>query len=766
VKRLSAFAIFTIFVFVTASLSFSQTEAAKRVMLVRVKNNKTISSAVILSKVKTKTGTLFSQDVLNDDLRRLYALGFFTDISIDVSDYEDGLAVTFIVEEKPVIEKIEIQGNDSLKDVYIKREMKSKEGEMFDPGRLPRDVAVIRGLYEKKGFHLADIDYSTQVDKDKNAAVVNIIINEEVPVKIKHIFLEGNEHYPDKKILGFITTRPDTLFSSGYFKKDVFEEDLEKIKTFYQRDGYLDVALDSEVEYYNENKNMDITVIIEEGKKYLVGDIAIEGNKIFAQDEIRDALELGRNDSFGQEWMRLDAIHIQEMYYKKGYIMCRVFPEAAYNEETGRIDIRYSIDEDRLIYIDKIDIDGNTKTKDVVIRRELRVYPGEPFNGEKIKRSKERLYNLGYFETISFDTKETDDPAKRNLVVNVKETKTGEFSFGGGYSSIDRLIGFASVSQRNFDITNFPTFTGGGQNLTLRGELGFVRSNYFVSWSDPWIFGFPYSFGFDFYRTTHKRERDVGYGWEEERWGGAVNAGKEFTDWLRAGLIYRLDRVKISDMPQDIAFDVRREEGSNYLSSLGGYLTFDTRDNVFNPTEGLYARGGVEDAGGIFFGDFDFLKYTGNVKQYFSFVNKNLVLELQARAGMVHEYGDSDHVPIYERFYAGGAGTIRGYSERGVGPRDLVTGDAIGGESLLIGNAELSFPIYKNLIKGAVFYDIGNVWEDSGDLGQGGYKHGTGVGIRVKTPIGPVKVDWGYPLEEISQEEQKGRFYFSVSHGF
>ena len=764
-KRLSAAIICTIFIF-ASSLSFSQGETFKEVMLIRVKDNKAIASAVILSKIKTKVGAVFSQDVLNDDLRRLYALGFFTDISIDVSDYEDGLAVTFIVEEKPLIEKIDIQGNESLKEINIKREMKSKEGEMFDPGRLPQDVAVIRGLYEKKGFHLADIDYSTQVDKDKNTAVVTIIISEEVLVKIKRIFLEGNEHYPDKKIFGLITTRPDTLFTSGYFKKDLFEEDLEKLTAFYQREGYLDVKLDSEVEYYNENKNMDITIMIEEGKKYLVGDIFIAGNKIFTQDEIRDIFKLTRNDPFSQEWMRLDAIHIQEIYYKKGYIMCRVFPEAVHNEETGRIDIKYSINEDKLIYIDRIEIAGNTKTKDVVIRRELRVYPGEPFNGEDIKRSKDRLYNLGYFEAISFDTEKTDDPARRDLAVNVKETKTGEFSFGGGYSSIDKLIGFASVSQRNFDITNFPTFTGGGQNLTIRSELGFVRSNYFVSWSDPWIFGFPYSFGFDFYRTTHKRERDVGYGWEEERWGGNLSVGKEFTDWLRASVVYRLDRVKISDMPQDIAFDVQREEGSNYLSSMGGYLTFDTRDNVFNPTEGFFARGGVEDAGGIFFGDFDFLKYTGRVSRYFGFIDKNLVLELKARAGMVHEYGDSDHVPIYERFYAGGAGSIRGYSERGVGPRDAITGDAIGGESLLIGNAELTFPIYKNLIKGAVFYDIGNVWEAADDLGQSGYKHGAGVGVRVKTPIGPVRVDWGYPLEEISQEEQKGRFYFSVSHGF
>lgn len=764
-KRLSVAIIFILISIFICRIALSQEVAPKRVRVIRVKQNKAISTAVILSKIKTRVGDTFSQDVLNDDLRRLYNLGFFTDISIDVSDYEDGIAVTFIVEEKPLIKRIEFQGNKSIKDTHLKKEMASKEGEMIDPARLSQDMITIKKFYEKKGFHLAEIDYSADVDEKKNTATITVVIDERMVVKIRHLFFEGNESYPDRKLLQLITTRADALFVSGHFKKDVFEEDLEKLKAFYQREGYLDAAVDSELEYYDDNKNMNVTIIVEEGKRYLVGDIFIEGNKIFADEEVRDILKLTRNKPYSREGMSLDVVHIQEIYYIKGYIMCRVYPEPIVNKDTGRIDITYSINEDKLIYIDKIDVAGNTKTKDVVIRRELRVYPGEPFNGQQIKRSKERLYNLGYFEEISFDTKETEDPVKRDLVVNVKETKTGEFSFGGGYSSIDRLIGFVSVSQKNFDILNFPTFTGGGQNLTLRGELGFVRTNYFLSWTDPWIFGFPYSYGFDLYRTTHRRERDAGYGWEEERWGGDMRLGKEFTDWLRASLMYKLDRVKISDIPQDVQFDIRREEGSNYLSSLGSYLTFDTRDNVFNPTKGTVVTAGVQDAGGIFFGDFDFLKYTGSVKHYLSFIER-LVLELKLRGGLVHEYGDSDRVPIYERFYAGGANSIRGYSERGVGPRDNVTGDARGGESVVIGNAEVSFPIFKEIIKGAVFYDVGNVWQDADDIGQGDYKHGTGVGIRVKTPIGPVRLDWGYPLKKIEEEEQKGRFYFSVSHGF
>lgn len=764
-KRLIAITILIVLFSCMAAPAFSQGATAKEIKVIRIKDNKAVSTASILSKIKTKTGDQFSQDILNDDLKRLYNLGFFTNISIDITDYENGVEVTFIVDEKPLLKKINFKGNEGINSNKLKQEMSSKEGEMFDAAKMAQDITTLKSFYEKKGFHRAAMDYTTAADKKENTVTVNVEVVERKTVKIKHVFFEGNENYPDRKILGLITTRADALFSSGYFKEDVFSEDLEKITAFYQREGYLDIKLDSRSEYYNENRNMDITILIEEGKKYLVGDIFVKNNKVFAGEEISDLLDMTRNRPFSQEGMRMDVISIQELYYNHGYIMCRVYPEPVVDKDTGRIDISYTLDENGLIYVNKIDIVGNTKTKDAVIRRELKIYPGEPFNGQKIKRSKERLYNLGYFEDVAFDTNKTDDSTKRDLLVDVKETKTGEFSFGGGYSSIDKLIGFVSVSQRNFDLLNFPAFTGGGQNIALRGEFGFVRTNYMLSWTDPWIFGFPYSFGFDLYRTTHERERDIGYGWEEERWGGNARLGKEFTDWLRADLIYRLDRVKISDMPDDVAFDIRQEEGSNYLSSLGGYLTFDTRDNVFNPTKGVIVSGGIEDAGGAFLGDYDFIKYTGRASYYLSFVER-FVLELKARAGMVGDYGDSDHVPIYERFYAGGASTIRGYRERGVGPQDPVTSDPIGGESFLVGNAELTFPVYKDVLKGAVFYDIGNVWEDMGDLGQGGYKYSGGVGIRVKTPIGPVKVDWGYPLKKILGQDQKGRFHFSVSHGF
>ena len=470
---------------------------------------------------------------------------------------------------------------------------------------------------------------------------------------------------------------------------------------------------------------------------------------------------------FSRRELRDDMIAVRDLYYQYGYMDAVVDVDQNVNASTGSMDLMYTIDPKEVVYVGKIYIRGNVKTREVIIRRELRIYPGDKFNGLKIKRSKERLYNLGLFEDISFDTEPTQAPQVHNLIVNVKETKTGEFSFGGGYSSVDQFLGFVEVGQRNFDILNFPTFTGGGQNLVIRAEVGMVRQNYNIGWTDPWIFGWPYLFGFDLYRTSHTRELDVGWAYDETRTGGDIRVGKELTEYLRADGTYRLENVNIGAVPSYASADFRNEEGSNYVSAISGMLTQDTRDNIYNPGKGYILNGTIEDAGGVFGGDKNFVKGTATAAFYHTFFEK-FVLELKGRAGWSSAYGDSDAVPIYERFYAGGANTIRGYKERKVGPRDTGSDEPIGGNALLIGNAEITFPVYEKILKGAIFYDVGNVWAKTEDfMVGGGYRSGVGVGIRVNTPVGPFRLDYGFPLVKNNPDDSKnGEFYFSISRGF
>lgn len=762
------FVLLLILLLAFTSLAYSEEDRPKpkTVKLIRVRDNKAISTATIISKIKTKTGENFSQEVLNDDLKRLYALGYFADVSIDVEDYEDGLAVTFIVEEKPLVGELKFTGNAQIRASKLAAKMVIKPGELLDENQLRKDIEEIKKLYESRGFFKVGVDYRTQINEYENTAKVTIVVDEREKIKIKKIYVEGNESFSDKEILKLISTRPDTLFTSGIFKNDTFDEDLEKVGNFYHNKGYLDAALEGEFEYSPDKKHMYITLVINEGKIYHVGEISVAGNEIISSDDLGDVLEMAEGEPFSDNGMRIDLAHMQELYYNKGYILSRIMPEPLLDEATGRINIVYNIEENELVYVNRVNIRGNTKTKDIVIRRELRILPGEPFDGSKIRRSKERLNNLGFFEEVSLNTEDADEANKKDLVVNVKETKTGEFSFGGGYSSIDRFIGFASISQRNFDLFKFPTFTGDGQYLNIKAELGMVRNNFVLSWTEPWILDYPLSFGFDLYRRSHGRERSVGYGYEETRMGGDVRFGKELTEQFRSDLIYKLEEVEISNISEEATSALKREEGDNILSTLGLYLTFDTRDNIFNPTSGVLVTGGAEEAGGPFLGDIDFFKYITSASTYFNWLNKKLVLSLSGRAGFVNDYGDSDHVPVYERFYAGGASSIRGYRERSVSPLDPVTSDPVGGESMIVGNVELTFPIFQDILKGAIFYDVGNVWDEIDDFGFDDYKHGVGMGARVRTPVGPVKVDWGYPLNEVTGQEQKGRFYFSMSREF
>ncbi len=512
---------------------------------------------------------------------------------------------------------------------------------------------------------------------------------------------------------------------------------------------------------------MYLIVVINEGIEYLMGDIAIKGELAFPEEELRAKLKMKNGDAFDYGKIKEDLEAVRTFYYNKGYMNAEVNLQHKYNSSAGKMDLEYYIVARDEVYVGRINVIGNIKTKDKVIRRELRVYPGEKYEGATLKRSKERIYDLGFFEDVYFETIPTDDVNVKDLNVTVKETKTGEFSFGGGYSSVDSFLGFVQIRQRNFDITNFPTFTGGGQDLTIRGEVGAARTNYLLSWVDPWIFDYPLLFGFDVYRREQNRFGQSGYGYDETRTGGSLQLGKELTEEITVGAVYNVEEVKISNIPSNATEDLKKELGTNWISRITGNFRYDTRDNRYSPTKGWLSTMSIENAGGFIGGDKDFVKGYSSTAVYHSIV-KNVVIEIKGRSGMVESYADSDSVPIYERFFAGGATTIRGYRQRGVGPRDRGSNVALGGEAMVIGNAEVVFPIFKKVIKGAVFYDVGNVWANSTDMFEGfdGYKQGTGIGVRVKTPIGPVKLDWGYPLSENYNDKKEGQFYFSVSHGF
>src|SRR3989338_712950 len=412
----------------------------KLIKYVDVRDNKTVSGATIMSKLKTKKGDAFSQKVVDEEIKRLYLLGFFSDVSVSVEDVQDGVGVIFTVTEKAPLAKIIFIGNKVFNAKKLEGVVGSKLNEFADERKLKKDADAIKDLYEKKGYPWVNVTYKIEAEENNNSSRVTFIIDEGARAVVKKIDIIGNTAFSDKRITKIMKSRTAGFFRSGVYKKEVLDDDMERIKNFYKQAGYLDVKPAYELVFQERARKrwIELVVRVEEGRKYITGSIKVSGAAVFSEEELKALLKMKPGDTFTEEGLHTDVAAIQEHYFDKGYITARVRPDTLLNIETDMVDITYSLTEGEVAYVNKINIRGNTKTKDIVIRRELRIKPGERYDGAKLKRSKERLYNLGYFEDITFDTEETAEPDKRDMVVDVKETKTGEFSFGGGFSSIDK----------------------------------------------------------------------------------------------------------------------------------------------------------------------------------------------------------------------------------------------------------------------------------------------------------------------------------------
>ncbi len=737
----------------------------KTVSAIKVEGNKVISLEKIITQIKIRIGQLYNENVISDDIKRIYDLGYFEDISVDLKNKENNkVEVIFKVKEKPVLKKLTINGTKRVRKSKVLEVSGLKEGSFLEDVKLKTAQEAIVDLYYKKGFPQVVVDYKVSLDKKASEADVVFDIYENQRLKIKKIFVKGNIAFSDKRLIKLIKTRPAWLFRSGFFNEKTFADDLERIKDFYKQQGFSDAKVTAQKDIDKIRRRIFLTINVEEGRRYLIGKVEIEGYKKISLDKLRKGLTVKKGSIYSEGKVRSDSAKVQKIYFNEGYIFAQVKPVSYVNPDTGFVDITFQVEENNLVYVRMIDIRGNSKTKDKVIRRELRLKPLDRFSGAKLERSKDNLKNLGFFEEVNFDTEPTDKPDYEDLIVNVKEAKTGSLSFGGGYSSVDAFIGFIELRQKNFDLFNFPYFTGAGQDLSLYFQTGTASGEYMLSFTEPWLFDKPVSLGFDVYRRQHDNDSDAGYGYSETRTGERIRLGRRFSDFLKAGVSYNFETVKISDLESDASQALIDEVGQNDISKVGFSLTYDKRDNVFSPTKGFIFSNSLDVAGGVVGGDKDFVKLYSRFSTYFP-CWRGAVLELKLRGGAVKAYSDSDSVPIYERFFAGGASTIRGYRERKVGPIDSAN-NPLGGEALFIANLEYTYPL-SSYLKAAAFFDTGNVWSDYSDMFTGGFKSGIGLGIRVKTPIGPVSVDYGYPLNvEPGEDSRSGRFTFNVSRGF
>jgi outer membrane protein insertion porin family len=740
----------------------------KIVKAIEIHGNKSIGIAQILARIKTRVGEAYQDAVVSDDLKRLYNTGHFSDVQIDHEDLDDGYRVIVTLKEKPIVGEISFSKTRYYHANYLLKEMKTKKDKFLDNKTIKDDINMIEGLYKKKGLTQVKVDVETLIDEATNKASLHFIIREGYKVKIKRITIYGNVAYGAKKIIKLMKSRWAWLFASGLLKEDQLEADMTAIQAFYEKNGYLDTKATYQIEPLTQGL-VNVNVTIQEGRRYYVGDVAFSGNAILSDNDIKSHLKnLKQGNVFSHEKLQEDLSNVREAYFDRGYISALVEEATSFNTTTAKVDVKISIKEGILVYINMIKIQGNAHTRDIVIRRELRMYPGDRFDGQKLKISKERLKDLGYFEDVGYDIEDTDQEDLKNLVVQVKEAKTGSFSFGGGYSTVDRLIGFVEIEQKNFDISNWSSFTGGGQDLRLRAQIGSTQREFLLSFTEPWLFDHPVSAGFDAYLTENLNDSTTGYAYTQKTIGGDLRLGKAFNDNLSVGTVYRLEHINISDMNSGVSAALAEQAGNSLVSSLGFSVTNDYRDSKLSPTRGWSITNSADLAGGPLGGDKNFYRLQTSGQYYYPVIINGVttVLEVSGETGIVQSYPNTPDVPIFERYFTGGQDSIRGYDERSVGPLDPNTNDAIGGDALLLGSVEYTVPIIE-IIKGAIFFDIGNVWDKVRDYGTGGLKSGTGIGLRVKTPIGPIKLDYGIPLDTVSgQNSKSGKFYFSVSRGF
>ncbi len=734
----------------------------KKVVAVEIIGNQVISTQTILSKMRTRKGAILRQQMINEDIKRLHATRFFDDIQIKLEDLQDGYKLYVTVTEKPVIKEIQLSGHTVFKDEKLRKALGLVEGEVIDENKLREGVEEIRKLYAKKGFRFIEIKSDVQKDSGSGQATVKILIEEGKKYKIGKVVFEGNTRFKSKELLKLMKNRPKKWFMFGTFKEDEFDQDLERIYFQYQKEGYLDVKVAPEFEYDEQKQLMTVKILIQEGASYLTGEVKFKGNQLFPESELWQELEMLPGLTYSQYYIAEDVEKLRSFYNERGYMDARVIPETELNKESGKVDVNYEIVEGDLYFVDKFGVSGNTKTRDQVIRRELRIRPGDRFDGAKIKKSKERLDNLNYFEEVTYDTVPSEtEPNRKDLVFRVKEKRTGELSFGGGISSVDKFLGFAEISQKNFDLFNFPRFTGGGQSISLRARVGTISRNFAFSFIEPYLFGRPYALGVDVYNNFRD---NTNVHFDETRMGAGFTVSRLIKDVFRLGGGYTMENVSLDNLADNAPQTVRDFDGDTLLSRLKTFTTYDSRDNYFAPTKGSQGGFNAELVGTFLGGDADYYILGANYTKFIQLWKKH-ILEGGIRLGMSDALGGSNEVPVFDRFYAGGLGSVRGFNYRRVSP--IENDEAVGGQTMVVVNLDYTFPVpFLDIMRGVVFVDAGNVNRDTFKVNFSDFSTSVGPGIKIKTPLGPIALYYGYPIFNKDTENENGRFEFSLSRGF
>lgn len=733
---------------------FSFVNRRLNIATINVAGNTRIDTGAIRQRINTKVGAPYNLSALRDDLKEIFRMGYFKDIQIDTRDSPQGWEVTFRVVEKAVISKINIVGIKAKKEEDIRAAIKVRANSIINDTDIRASITNIRNLYRDDGY------YGCQVDTDRKETGhgrvdLTFTITEGNKVFIREINFVGNSAFTSGKLEDIITTSEKGWFSfitdSGLLNRKKLEDDGARLAAFYHNNGFVDAKV-GDPEVVQKEEWFYVYFNIEEGERYKCGTIDLTGDLIESKADLLTRVEAGKEEYFSRKVLREDITRLTDVYADRGYAFAEINPQLDKDSVKKQVNLTLQINQGKLIHINRINVKGNTRTRDKVVRREIELDENGIFNASQLKTSHQQLQRLEFFEDVNITPEPTVDDSRLDINVEVKEKPTGKFSVGAGYSSVDHLTFMGEISENNL--------FGRGQRLALQANVSSNSNQFNLDFTEPHIFDSRLLVGFNIYRW--KREYDD---YTKNSNGGAVRLGYPIWEKWMYNFSYGYDNTTLEEINLLTASqEIIDSMDYHITSAVKTGISRDTRDRQYGSHTGSLHSVTVKYAGGPLSGDNSFTKCEASTS-WFLPVTKTTTFHPLLSIGQI--FGNSQgHLPVFEKFYLGGINTIRGFDNGKISPIDPTSGNRIGGDKMWYGNAEYTFPIIKEQgVLGVIFYDIGNVYGTDESWRFSDVKQSAGAGIRWLSPMGPLRLEWGKNLRPVGDEDLSN-WEFSIGGNF
>lgn len=734
---------------------FNELLREDRVASISIEGTNILDPDVVLLRLRMQEGDIFDHEALNDELRRIFELGYFDDVRLEVTDTPMGKDILIVVDEKPLIQNINVQGAEKVRERDVLEALTTRTGSVVNPRIISEDLARIRELYRGKGYYNATVDYDV-TPIDERRANLNIRIDEGNRLYIRGIEIQGAEHASQRQLRREMALKKrgplSWITGKGILREELLDRDAAAIEAFYANMGFIDARVGQPVVNYEED-GIYLVFHLEEGARYRAGTVDFQGDLLVSVDELLEIISMddlsAKGDYFNRSVMRDDMQSLGDYYTDFGYAFADADVDMEVDRENLLVNVTYILDKGDKIYIGRVNIEGNTKTRDNVIRREMRLSDGDLFSGTALRRSNERLTRLDYFETVEIEPVPSPVEDEIDLVVRVREQPTGMLSAGAGYSSYDKIFFTGMIQQRNL--------FGKGYSLGFSGAFGRRTTSYDLSFWNPYFKDTNLGLGFDLYWVD-----DEYFTYDKQTRGGRARFSYPLGEYTTLYWHYRLDKSNISNISKNAHRDIKDLEGDRWSSAAYVAATRDTTDRRVNPTRGTINTLSAEYAGGLIGGDDNFIKYVYRSDYYRPLFWKT-IFHWRGQAGYIMK-NTSEEIPNFELFALGGINSVRGYSARKIAPR-YDDNEVKGGDKHFFTNLELIFPLNEDLgLMGVTFFDAGEVWDKGEKIDFDLYKS-VGAGIRWYSPLGPIRVEYGIGLDRLYGKRER-KLEFSMGHAF